>query len=72
MSKSDNYKAACEHLIDLVDDNEELNTILNEMTAYNNEMEVQLVHHRSIFNDGQRPWHSNRQSAHYVRSCCCT
>jgi len=42
-SKYDNYKAACEHLVDLIEDNDELNTVLTDMTAYDNEVEMLLA-----------------------------
>ena len=34
---------ACEHLIDLIEDDKELNTILDDMTAYNNDVEMLLA-----------------------------
>jgi len=42
-SKYDNYKAACELLIDLIEDDDELKTVLDDMTVYDNEVEVLLA-----------------------------
>ena len=65
-SKFDNYKAACEHLIDLVDDDEELNTILNEMTAYDNDVEVLLVQLKKLQVQDHLP--TSGQSASVTRA----
>jgi len=42
-SKYENYRRSCEHVIDVIEDDEELNVTLDDMTMYDNELERLLA-----------------------------
>jgi len=42
-SKYENYRRSCEHVIDVIEDDEELNATLDDMTTNDNEVERLLA-----------------------------